>query len=118
MDNIEPIAVIGMGCRLPGGVGSPEDLWHLLREGRTGLTEIPPDRWNANSFYHPDPEAREALNTKKGYFLTQHVAEFDARFFGFSAAEAEQTDPQQRIPLETTYEALENAGAPLSESQE
>lgn len=83
MANIEPIAVIGIGCRCPGGVGSPEELWNLLSEGRTGLSEIPADRWNANSFYQPDPEAREALNTKKGYFLQQDVTEFDARFFGF-----------------------------------
>lgn len=111
--NIEPIAVIGIGCRFPGGVNSAEDLWDLVSKGRTGLSEVPPERWNANSFYHPDPEARESLNTKKGHFLKQDVSAFDARFFGFSAAEAEQTDPQQRIVLETTYEALENAGIPL-----
>lgn len=93
MDNTEPIAVIGIGCRFPGGVGNPEELWDLVSQGRMGLSEVPSDRWNANSFYHPDPQAREALNTKNGYFLKQNVAEFDARFFGFSASEAEQTDP-------------------------
>lgn len=113
MAKLDPIAVVGIGCRFPGGVGTPEELWHLVSEGRTGLTEVPSDRWNANSFYHPDPEAKEALNTKKGYFLKQDVSEFDARFFGFSTAEAEQTDPQQRLILETTYEALENAGISL-----
>jgi len=113
MADIIPIAVIGIGCRFPGDANSPEQLWGLLSEGRTGLREIPSDRWNAESFYHPDETAREAINTKKGYFLNQDVSQFDARFFGFSSAEAEQTDPQQRIVLETAYEALENAGIPV-----
>lgn len=109
----DPIAIIGMGCRLPGGVRSPEDLWQLVSEGRSGWKTVPEDRWNAESFYHADHTAVESWNAKSGYFLDQDVTEFDSRFFGFSAHEADITDPQQRILLETTFEALENAGIPI-----
>lgn len=105
-----PIAIIGMACRLPGGSDSPEKLWDMLSNGRSGWCEIPADRWNKDSFYHPDPEAKEALNQKGLYFLQQDIAAFDARFFGIHAYEAQCLDPQQRILMETTYEALENAG--------
>lgn len=108
-----PIAVIGMGCRLPGGANDPEKLWNMIAEGRSGWSEIPSDRWNWKSFYHPNPEAKEAINSKSGYFLDQDVAAFDARFFNIPVWEAHAMDPQQRILLETTYEALENAGIPL-----
>lgn len=108
-----PVAIIGMGCRFPGGVTSPEKLWEMLSEGRSGWGEIPPDRWNAESFYHPHQEAKEALNAKSGYFLNQDIAAFDAKFFNCSHYEAHTMDPQQRILLETTYEALENAGITL-----
>ncbi|KAK2612700.1 hypothetical protein QQS21_001317 [Conoideocrella luteorostrata] len=107
---MEPIAVVGMGCRLPGGVGSPEQLWEMLASGRSGWSEVPSDRWNADSFYHPNIEAKESLNTKSGYFLQQDIAAFDAPFFNCPPWEAHTMDPQQRILLETTYEALENAG--------
>jgi acyl transferase domain-containing protein len=107
-----PIAIIGMGCRLPGGVNSPEELWGLLSEERSGWSEVPSDRWNANSFYHPHDEARDGFNVHGGNFLEQDPASFDANFFGIRGDEAESMDPQQRILLETTYEALENAGIP------
>lgn len=113
MTDPEPVAIIGMGCRLPGNVGSPEDLWKLLSKGGSGWSLVPVDRWNADSFYHPDAASIQAYNTKSGYFLTQDVADFDSRFFGFGSHEADVTDPQQRILLETTYEALENAGLPI-----
>jgi acyl transferase domain-containing protein len=113
MADPEPIAIIGMGCRLPGNVGSPEDLWRLLRDGGSGWRLVPADRWNADAFYHPDPASIQAYNTKSGYFLSHDVAHFDSRFFGFGSHEADVTDPQQRILLETTYEALENAGLPI-----
>ncbi|KAM7184358.1 hypothetical protein V8F20_012255 [Naviculisporaceae sp. PSN 640] len=109
----EPIAIIGIGCRLPGNVGSPEDLWRLLSTGGSGWRLVPADRWNADSFYHPEATSIQAYNTKSGYFLSQDVADFDSRFFGFGSHEADVTDPQQRILLETTYEALENAGIPI-----
>ncbi|OBT81690.1 Type I Iterative Polyketide synthase (PKS) [Pseudogymnoascus sp. 03VT05] len=108
-----PIAIIGMGCRLPGGAHSPEKLWDMLSEGRSGRCVVPDDRWNAESFYHPEPEAKESINARHSYFLQQDIAAFDARFFGVHAPEAHTMDPQQRILLETTYEALENAGIPL-----
>lgn len=78
---MEPIAVVGMGCRLPGGAASPEQLWELLALGRSGWCEVPSDRWNAEAFYHPNKEAKESLNTKSGYFLQQDIAAFDAKFF-------------------------------------
>ncbi|RDW64263.1 hypothetical protein BP5796_10765 [Coleophoma crateriformis] len=108
-----PIAVIGMGCRLPGGANGPEKLWDMLAEGRSGWSEVPSDRWNWKSFYNPNPEAKESVNSKSGYFLQQDIASFDARFFNIPVWEAHAMDPQQRILLETTYEALENAGISL-----
>lgn len=108
-----PIAIIGMACRLPGGSDSSSKLWDMLAQGRSGWCEIPPDRWNKNSFYHPDPEAKEAINVKGLYFLQQDIGAFDARFFNIHQHEAHCLDPQQRILMETTYEALENAGQTL-----
>ncbi|RSM13828.1 hypothetical protein CDV31_005698 [Fusarium ambrosium] len=109
-----PIAIIGMACRLPGGSDNPDKLWDMLSEGRTGWREIPEDRWNKDSFYHPDPEAKEAVNFKGLYFLDQDITAFDARFFNIHPHEAHCLDPQQRILMETTYEALENAGQTLA----
>ncbi|KAG0645551.1 Highly reducing polyketide synthase [Hyphodiscus hymeniophilus] len=105
-----PIAVIGMGCRLPGGANSPEKLWELLSEGRSGWGPVPADRWNSKSFYHPSPDATEGYNAETGYFLKEDISTFDPGFFGIMPYEADGIDPQQRILLETTYEALENAG--------
>ncbi|KAK3934736.1 hypothetical protein QBC46DRAFT_462469 [Diplogelasinospora grovesii] len=113
MDTESQIAVIGMACRLPGGAANPEGLWSMLAEGRDGWTEVPKDRWDWKSFYHKDPETKEAMNFSHGYFLDQDIAAFDARFFGIPAAEATGVDPQQRLLLEITYEALENAGVPI-----
>ncbi|KAJ5896473.1 Highly reducing polyketide synthase sdnO [Penicillium subrubescens] len=113
MSELAPIAVIGMGCRLPGGASSPEKLWEMLAEGRSGWGEVPAERWNWKSFYHPHNEAKESLNSKSGYFLDQDIGAFDAKFFNIASYEAHAMDPQQRILLETTYEALENAGISL-----
>ena len=107
------IAVIGMACRLPGGADNPESLWSMLAEGRDGLREVPKDRWDWKSFYHENPDAREATNFSHGYYVDQDVSAFDARFFGIPGAEATGIDPQQRLLLETTYEAIENAGIPI-----
>ncbi|KAM0421170.1 hypothetical protein ACHAPT_011062 [Fusarium lateritium] len=109
-----PIAIIGMACRLPGGSDNPDKLWDMLSNGRSGWREIPEDRWNKDSFYHPDPEAKEAVNFKGLYFLDQDITAFDARFFNIHPHEAYCLDPQQRILMETTYEALENAGQTLA----
>jgi acyl transferase domain-containing protein len=102
-----------MGCRLPGGANSPEQLWDMLAAGRSGWGEVPADRWNWRSFYNPDSSARESLNFKSSYFLPQNIAAFDARFFKIPPREAHGMDPQQRLLLETTFEAIENAGIPL-----
>ena len=107
-----PIAIIGMGCRFPGGANSPEELWKMLSEKRSGWCEVPPDRWNAESFHHPHAEAKDGIDVHGGNFLDQDISLFEPAFFGISGNEAESIDPQQRILLETTYEALENAGIP------
>lgn len=109
-----PIAVIGMGCRFPGGANSPEELWSMLAEGRDAWTEMPKNRFNHAAFYHPNPEiGGDFTNHKGGHYLNQDIEAFDASFFGVSRLEAEAFDPQQRLVLEASWEAFENAGIPL-----
>nr|ALQ32917.1 putative polyketide synthase [Fusarium redolens] len=108
-----PIAIIGVGCRLPGGANNLDKLWQLLSESRNGQTEIPKDRWNANAWFDSYPDAKQSMVTKHGYFLQDDISQFDAKFFGISSAEAHSMDPQQRLFLMTTYEALEDAGIPV-----
>ena len=105
----EPIAIIGMGCRIPGGANDPEEFWRLLREGRSGVREIGSDRWDANAFYDPDPDAPGKIATSFGAFLDQ-VDRFEPQFFEIAPREALTMDPQQRLLLEVSWEALENAG--------
>ena len=105
----EPIAVIGIGCRLPGGITGPEEYWKFLDDGTDGVTVVPADRWDAEAFYDPDPMAPGRMPTKWGAFICD-VAGFDADFFGVSPREAVAMDPQQRVALEVAWEALENAG--------
>jgi acyl transferase domain-containing protein/NADPH:quinone reductase-like Zn-dependent oxidoreductase len=107
----EPIAVIGLGCRFPGGANDPESYWNLLREGRDAVREIPADRWDADAFFDPDPEVPGRMYTRHAGFLDR-VDGFDAGFFGISPREATSLDPQQRLLLEVSWEALENAGVP------
>jgi acyl transferase domain-containing protein len=108
-----PIAIIGVGCKLPGGANNLDNLWQLLSEGRNGQTEIPKDRWNADAWFDAYPDAKQSMVTKHGYFLQDDISQFDAKFFGISTAEANSMDPQQRLFLMTTYEALEDAGIPV-----
>jgi len=115
----EPIAVIGIGCRFPGGANNPALYWQLLKNGRDAITEVPADRWDINSYYDSDPDAPGKTYTRWGGFIDQ-VDQFDPQFFGISPREAVSLDPQQRLLLEVSWEALEHAGlAPdkLSESQ-
>ncbi|TDZ24970.1 Polyketide synthase-nonribosomal peptide synthetase [Colletotrichum orbiculare MAFF 240422] len=106
----EPIAVIGTGCRFPGTCDSPSKLWELLRQPRDLLKEIPDDRFSADGFYHPKGSHHGTSNVRHSYLLDEDLRAFDAQFFGIKATEASSIDPQQRLLMETVYEALEAAG--------
>jgi acyl transferase domain-containing protein/SAM-dependent methyltransferase len=105
----EPIAIVGLGVRLPGDVDTPERFWHVLRNGVDTITEVPASRWNVDDYYDPDPARPGKMYTRHGGFLKE-VDRFDAAFFGISRREAVSLDPQQRLLLEVSWEALERAG--------
>ncbi len=108
----EPIAIVGMDCRLPGGVDGPEQFWGMLCASVDGVCEVPPDRWSANAFFG---RGRFRTYSRWGGFLDD-IRAFDAGFFGLGASEAEQMDPQQRLLLESAWKALEDAGLALDRS--
>lgn len=105
----EPIAIVGLGCRFPGGAVDADTYWEVLRTGTDAVDEIPADRWDADTFYSKDPQQPGKMSAKWGGFLDR-VDRFDYDFFGISRREAVAMDPQQRLALEVTWEALENAG--------
>src|SRR5438093_4319897 len=108
MADLEPIAIIGIGCRFPGADG-PEAYWRLLSQGIDAISEVPADRWSLEAFYDPDPAKSGKVITRWGGFVDR-IDSFDAGFFRFSPREAARIDPQQRLLLEVAWEALEDAG--------
>jgi acyl transferase domain-containing protein/acyl-CoA synthetase (AMP-forming)/AMP-acid ligase II/acyl carrier protein len=105
----EPIAIIGMGCRFPGGAKTPDQFWELLHNGVDTVTEIPNSRWDVKAYYDPNPNQPGKMYMKTGSFL-EDIDQFDPQFFGISPLEAASMDPQQRLLLEVSWEALEHAG--------
>ena len=104
----EPIAIVGIACRLPGGVTDTAGFWKVLSEGMDMVGEVPADRWDVDAYYDPDPNAQGKARTKAGGFL-KDIEAFEPSFFGMSPREAAGVDPQQRLLLEVTWEALEDA---------
>lgn len=107
----EPIAIIGMGCRFPGGIDTPEAFWELLASGGQVLRDIPASRWDVDAYYDPEMSVPGKMYVRLGSYLDDATIEqFDPQFFGISAREADRLDPQQRLLLEVSWEALEHAG--------
>ena len=106
----EPLAIVGMACRFPGGADSPEAYWELLRRGVDAVGEVPAERWDVDFWYDADPDKPGKMHTRRGAFLSGDVNEFDAPFFGIAPREAGSIDPQQRLLLETAWHAIEDAG--------
>src|SRR5512146_183824 len=107
----EPIAIVGLGCRFPGGANSPAEFWQLLANGVDAIREVPPERWDIEAYYDPQ-NAPGKMTTRYGGFLDWPIDRFDAAFFGLSPREAARMDPQQRLVLEVALEALDDAGQP------
>jgi len=114
----EPIAVVGVGCRFPGGADGPAAFWRVLRDGVDPVSEIPPERWRLDAFYDPDPEAPGKVYCRHAALLDQDAVErFDPDFFGIAPREAQRMDPQQRLLLEVCWEALEHAAVPADRAR-
>src|ERR1700722_18286019 len=105
----EPLAVVGIGCRLPGGIDSPAAFWDALLNGVNAIRDVPEDRWIHSRFHDTNTEKAGCICNAKGGFI-DGVDQFDAEFFGYFPAEAQRIDPQQRLLLEVTHEAMEDAG--------
>ena len=112
----EPIAIVGLACRLPGEASSGSKLWDLLVNGRSGQCDIPSSRFNVDAFYHPKGVDRPgSMNTRGGYFLKEDIRSFENDFFGINNLEATYMDPQQRKLLEVVFECFESAGVPMEQ---
>ncbi|KAK8016173.1 hypothetical protein PG993_014362 [Apiospora rasikravindrae] len=109
-DKMEPIAVVGMGCRFPGDATSPDNLWNMLKQGESAWSTFPADRVNIASYFHPSGNRQGSICFKGAHFLKQDVGAFDASFFSIPTDEANAIDPQQRMLLEVSVEALDSAG--------
>ena len=108
-DPVMPIAIVGLAGRYPGDAANPEKLWNLISEARTAMSEIPQDRFNIDAFWHPHNERSGAINVRGGHYMNhQEIDAFDAPFFSITPNEAKAMDPQQRMALECTFEAMEN----------
>ncbi|KAI3397078.1 hypothetical protein diail_11220 [Diaporthe ilicicola] len=114
MANDMPIAVVGLACRFPGDASTPSKFWDMLKEGRDAYSPTS-SRWNSDAFYHPNTTRTNVIPTKGGHFLKEDPYVYDAAFFNITAAEAIALDPKQRIAMEVTYEALENANLSLQD---
>lgn len=110
----EPLAIIGMGCRFPGDVTSPEEFWKFIINKGNGLSDVPADRWDVDAKFAPDFKTAGKISVRRGGFI-KDIDKFDASFFGISPLEASRMDPQQRMILELSYEAVENAGLTLKD---
>lgn len=103
------VAIVGMGCRFPGSANNVEQFWDILKSGKDTITDIPEDRWSVEEYYHPNKQVKGKSHARRGGFIDK-FDQFDAKFFGINAREADQIDPQQRQMLEIVWEALEDAG--------
>lgn len=113
----EPIAVVGSGCRFPGGASTPSKLWDLLKDPVDVQSRVPKDRFDIDGFYHPDGTHHGRTNAPYAYFLQEDLRPFDSSFFNIQSNEADSMDPQQRLLLETVYEAVENGGMRIQDLQ-
>ena len=113
------IAIVGIGCRFPGGADSAKSYWDFLRSAGQACTEVPRDRWDWERFYDQTPEAPGKMWVNKGHFLSgASIYDLDTRFYGMSPREAEVLDPQQRLLLETAWETFEDAFLPIGNYRE
>ncbi len=110
MSQADGIAIIGIGCRFPGGASTPAGYWDILKSGTDGTSEVPEERWSLRRFYDADPAVPGKIYVRRGGYLDESIREFDAGFFGISPRDAAPMDPQQRLLLEVTWEAFEDAG--------
>ncbi|MGW3150971.1 SDR family NAD(P)-dependent oxidoreductase [Streptomyces sp. NPDC001177] len=111
---LEPVAIIGMGCRFPGGIEDPRSFWDVIASGTDAIVDVPPDRWRTDAFFDEDLGTPGRMTVRQGGFLRSPVDRFDAAFFGMPPREAAALDPQQRLLLEVAWEAFEDAGLPPS----